>query len=147
MRWRWLGEGASTTSCRRGGEKSRAAARSRGERQSRGGASREKMTTSIHRWTTTADKGNLRCRTWGGGHRRRTVTVRGVTHAGGRPVRSVKRCLTLTSRPRFHYTVSMISNHPNLKFEKVTFLMSKIYQSLLVDRLRHREQLLFLEKL
>jgi hypothetical protein len=62
------------------------------------------MTTSIHRWTTTVDKGNLRCRTWGGGHRRRTVTVRGVTRAGGRPVRSVKRCLTLTSGPWFHYS-------------------------------------------
>jgi hypothetical protein len=72
---RWLGGGAMTASHRCGGEKSRVAARSRGEWQSRGRASGEKKTSSIRRWTATTDKGDLRCRTWGGGHQRRTVTI------------------------------------------------------------------------
>jgi hypothetical protein len=64
-----------TASRRCGGEKSRAAARSRGEQQSRGRASGEKKTALIHQWTAVADKGDLRCRTFGGDHRWHTVTI------------------------------------------------------------------------
>jgi hypothetical protein len=40
-----------------------------------------------------------------------------------------------------------IFKHPNLKFEMVTFLMSKFLQILQVDCLKHREQLYLLDQL
>jgi hypothetical protein len=58
--------------------------------------------------------------TWGGGHRRHTVTVmspRAVSGARERPVRSVKWRRRLTSGPQLHFVISMIFNHPNVEIQ------------------------------
>jgi hypothetical protein len=67
---------SGTRAWRSGASKTATAGRARHTvEQSDGRASGVEKTTSIHRWTAAADKGDLRCHTWGGGHRQRTVTV------------------------------------------------------------------------
>jgi hypothetical protein len=49
---------------------------------------------------------------WGGGHRRRTVTVACTRE---RPVRPIMRHRPLTSGHQLHFIISMIFNHLNFE--------------------------------
>jgi hypothetical protein len=84
---------------------------------------------------------------WGGGHRRRTVTVASshtVSRARtGDRRKPFKRPLPLTSGPQLVSDFSRFSIFQTLKSKSLTFPMSKINQILHRDSWKHKEQLSF----
>jgi hypothetical protein len=76
------------------------------------------------------------------------VTTRGVARVRWRPARAVKWQLQLTSGPRllFHNFKDFLITQ-TLKYELVTFPLSKILQIMPVDSLKYKEQLYFLDQL
>jgi hypothetical protein len=62
------------------------------------------------------------------------------------PARPVKWRGRLTSGPRPYFIISRIFNHLNFKIRIGTFPLSKIHQIIPVDRLKHKEQLYFLDQ-
>jgi hypothetical protein len=70
-----------------------------------------------------------------------------VAHVHWRPLRAVKRCLSLTSGPRLHFEFPRFSIFQTLKSKMVTFPLLKIQQILHRDIWKHKEQLSFLAQL